>query len=481
MKKASFGFGIICFLSLAACGIGKEEMPPLPTLAVAENVTEKTLPTSDISDITVTLSVTENPTENSKATSTPEPTELPGLTPEAEPTVLPSLTPKQEPTVVPTPTVTPMPIVTPEPTATPAVQPTATKEPTVTPITESKLLSPEISELLEQGEIHPNTVIRGEVCTSKAEADEFVREKSLTYSSFAVIVKNAADLLSAKEYMTLYPEILNMTIEKIDRYDNGFCAVLTNVESVDDANLCYAIRTGDFSVLSECEKEIFAYLSEILDQTGARRLDTVETVKALHDYLVLELKYDIDFRELSHSPEGVMKNKTAVCDGYARTMRLLLLMTGTECKIISGTAGNQPHAWNLVNIDGDWYHVDVTWDDPVPDEEGKVRYLYFLKNDAAMAKTHSWESEITCTENEYQIYMYRDGLCDSYDTMQKVFESQIETREYLLFCYPKGGSLTKDTVLEFVMNTLQMGVSYYPEKELEDYMVLEIVNPLLEQ
>ena len=59
-------------------------------------------------------------------------------------------------------------------------------------------------------------------------------------------------------------------------------------------------------------------------------------------------------------------------------------------------------------------------------------------------------------------------------------EKQIQTEEYLVFCYPKGGTLTEDSILEFVKLQVLQSITYYPEKELADYKVLEIVNPLLE-
>ena len=434
MKKAWLGLSISIILGLAACQSGNEELPPLPTLAVVEEV--------------------------------PEMTDAPVPTPTPDATVTPSVPEKTEATNAPTPTATPKPTVTPKPTATP--KPTG------------KPMAPEISALLEQAEVHKNTTIRGTVCTSEEEANREVREMALTYRSFALIVEDAGDLHSAKEYMALYPEIEKMTIEKIDIYRNGICVVFQNVEVVYDANLCYAIRTGETSVLNDTEKKILRYLNDVLDETGARTLTGVEAVKVLHDYLVLELKYDESFQTLSHTPEGVMENKTAVCDGYARTMRLLLMMTGFECKIISGTAGGESHAWNLVRMEDGWYHLDVTWDDPIPDVEGKVGYLYFLKNDADMAQTHTWKSEIVCTENHYQEYVYADVICTSYEEMQDVYEKQIQTEEYLVFCYPKGGTLTEDSILEFVKMQVLQSITYYPEKELADYKVLEIVNPLLE-
>jgi len=333
--------------------------------------------------------------------------------------------------------------------------------------------------LLEEAEEYENTIMRGTLCESREQANEYVREMAFEYSSFGVLVEDVRYLCSANEYMELYPEIESMVIEKIDIYRNGICATITGVDVPYDVNLCYAIRTGDKSVLSETEKSIYGYLEEVVEETKARELSRIEAVKALHDYLVLELRYDESFQLVSHSPEGVMKNQTAVCDGYARTFRLLLLMAGIESKIISGTAGNESHAWNLVKMEDGWYHADVTWDDPLPDVEGKVGYLYFLKNDKDMAKTHVWESGISCTGNNYQEYVYADVICDSFDMLRAVYERQIQDKEFMTFCYPKGGELNEAIILEFVKKQVQRSITYYPEKELADYMVLEIVNPLL--
>lgn len=468
MRKAYFGIIAVLILSVAACNTEQEERPPLPTLVLTQDVMEEPRLTEEP---TATLKpfgdseVSERPTEVPAPTATQEPMSTP------EPTSTPKPTATSEPTAPPKSTVTSKPTAT--PTSTP--KPTATPKPTTTP----ELISPEISRLLEHAEEHKNTVMRGTLCESKAQTDEYIREMAFEYSSFGVLVEDAAYLCSAKEYMALYPEIENMVIEKIDIYRNGICATITDVEIPYDVTLSYAIRTGDKSILSGTEEAIYSYLEEVVEETKAKELSRVEAVKALHDYLVLELKYDESFQILSHSPEGVMKNRTAVCDGYARTMRLLLMMTGIESKIVSGTAGNESHAWNLVKMEDGWYHVDVTWDDPIPDVEGKVGYLYFLKNDTDMAKTHTWESEISCTENNYQEYVYANVICDSYEAMREVYEKQIQTEEYLTFCYPRGGMLTEDMILEFVKNELWMSITYYPEKELTDYMVLEIVNPLV--
>lgn len=476
MKKAWLGLSICIILGLAACQQGAEEFSPLPTLAVTEEIPEATSVAVETSvpDITPT----PVPTATLKPIETPEPTSTPVPTVTPKPTATPVPTSTARPTSTPAPTSTPKPTATSKPTETPAS--TSTPKPTVTtaPTETPQELSPEIGRLLEDAQVYKNTVMRGTLCESKEQTTEFVREMAFEYKSFGVLVEDASYLCSADEYMTLFPEIEHMVIEKIDIYRNGVCATIAGVEIPYDVTLSYAIRTGDTSILSETELAIYTYLETVIKETNAKKLSRIEAVKALHDYLVLELKYDVDFQSVSHSPEGVVKNQRAVCDGYARTMRLLLMMTGIESKIVSGTAGGESHAWNLVRMEDGWYHVDVTWDDPLPDVEGKVGYLYFLKNDRDMAKTHAWKSEISCTGNNYQEYVFGEVICDSYDSLKTVYEKQIQTEEYLTFCYPKGGVLNEAMILEFVKEQVWRSITYYPEKELADYMVLEIVNPL---
>jgi len=67
----------------------------------------------------------------------------------------------------------------------------------------------------------------------------------------------------------------------------------------------------------------------------------------------------------------------AVCQGYALAFKLCMDILGIESKVILGMTPEGKHAWNAVKLDGEWYYIDVTWDDPVPDAEGKVVYNYF--------------------------------------------------------------------------------------------------------
>ena len=64
----------------------------------------------------------------------------------------------------------------------------------------------------------------------------------------------------------------------------------------------------------------------------------------------------------------------------------------------------------MVKIDGQWYHVDVTWDDPVPDKPGRVSHENFLRSDDGIRSTghYGWTSDYTCTSTKYDKYLWKD-------------------------------------------------------------------------
>ncbi|MBN6188993.1 hypothetical protein JQN58_19245 [Aneurinibacillus sp. BA2021] len=116
-----------------------------------------------------------------------------------------------------------------------------------------------------------------------------------------------------------------------------------------------------------------------------------EKVKAVHDYIVSHVDYDDSLTEFS-AYAALTKGKT-VCNGYALLANKMLKAAGIENKIASGYAVNasgkpELHAWNLVRIEGKWYHIDCTWDDL---GEGKeVFYPFYALSDSEMKRNHQW-------------------------------------------------------------------------------------------
>ncbi len=144
-------------------------------------------------------------------------------------------------------------------------------------------------------------------------------------------------------------------------------------------------------------QEIYNVIREVLDTQITEQMSDYEKELALHDYLTTHCVYS---NEVDQQPEsdiyrayGALVNQDAVCNGYAEAMHLLLLCAGVNTKFVVGKADGIDHAWNLVELDGNWYHLDVTWDDPTPDQGEKTIHPYFNVTDAIMEQSHSWQRE----------------------------------------------------------------------------------------
>lgn len=117
-------------------------------------------------------------------------------------------------------------------------------------------------------------------------------------------------------------------------------------------------------------------------------MDDHEKVKAIHDYVVKHISYDTSYK--AYTAYEALVNRSAVCQGYALLTYQLLKEAGIENHFVTGTGDGQPHAWNLVKIENKWYHLDTTFDDPLPDEQGRVTYSYFNLSDEQIARNHEW-------------------------------------------------------------------------------------------
>lgn len=111
-----------------------------------------------------------------------------------------------------------------------------------------------------------------------------------------------------------------------------------------------------------------------------------------HDYLCENVTYTNDGVSTRYSAFGALVNGKAVCEGYSRAMQLLCKTAGINCSLIKGTSENEAHMWNVVEIYGEWYELDVTWDDL--EEQGTI-YEFFNITTTEMQKTHQRYNEIT--------------------------------------------------------------------------------------
>ncbi len=149
---------------------------------------------------------------------------------------------------------------------------------------------------------------------------------------------------------------------------------------------------GEQSYLMTPEQAAYVEMNaqEIVATIAKNAKTDVEKIKAVNDYIVANTAYTEQTKSSPHSAYTVLAEHGGVCQGYALLAHSMLQKLGFETKYIVGYVGQEDHAWNLVKLDGQWYHLDTTWNDPVPDRKGAIRYQYFLVDDRTMARDHTW-------------------------------------------------------------------------------------------
>lgn len=117
-----------------------------------------------------------------------------------------------------------------------------------------------------------------------------------------------------------------------------------------------------------------------------------EKLVKLNDYITDRVEYDGNYYRnniprVSYTAYGALKYGKAVCEGYAETLGLMLTIAGVENERIAGTitSSGVGHAWNLVKIGGEYYHVDATWNDT-------SNNMFLLVSDEFMSTSRIWNT-----------------------------------------------------------------------------------------
>ncbi len=147
------------------------------------------------------------------------------------------------------------------------------------------------------------------------------------------------------------------------------------------------------------EKSEDKRIEQVIRTTIKKGMSTREKIKAVHDWLIRNVKYDYDgflrgeVPKISHTSQGALLRGIAVCDGYSKAMKKILNRLGIPCEIVIGKCNGTGHAWNMVKTGGKWLYVDVTFDDPIVNGKNtntKPYYTYFLKTAKQMRRDHAW-------------------------------------------------------------------------------------------
>ena len=160
----------------------------------------------------------------------------------------------------------------------------------------------------------------------------------------------------------------------------------------------------EFTSQSQVESAI-SQIEQVKNQILQNRSgNTYDDIRMVHDYLVENIEYDTTVSQSNiYNVYGALVNGRAVCEGYARSFKYLMDKLGIPCTLVIGTGTNsqgqtENHAWNYVQLNGTWYAIDCTWDDPVS-STGYVsqssKYRYFLKGSNEFLQDHTPSGQFT--------------------------------------------------------------------------------------
>ncbi|MDE6435698.1 MAG: Ig-like domain-containing protein [Lachnospiraceae bacterium] len=170
------------------------------------------------------------------------------------------------------------------------------------------------------------------------------------------------------------------------------------------------------------KNQVDAKKREILSNVIVNDMSAVEKALAIHDYIILNTKYDNEaylkyteagspsgskskyFADGDFDIYGTLMNGIAVCQGYSLTYKYLLEAAGIDN---IGFASNTDHIWNTVTFAGNSYYVDCTWDDPNWDTLGNVKHNNFLKSESAFHHT-VLETDRVCNGKAYDSAFWED-------------------------------------------------------------------------
>ena len=264
--------------------------------------------------------------------------------------------------------------------------PTTAPAPTASPIVEEIGVLDISDNILQHGGLLQNT--RSENGAFCVELPEYLAVDSDTYlraeetflracNSFKTEVDLSDYNISVDDLGTFISEVLNTNPRYF--YVSGSMRYRYDwyTGQVTGLMLTYDYTEDEVAPMLEAYDSAVSIATSGVDQTWT----DMEKALYINDYLAQNCEYDTTLKkDFIYSAYGVFVNKVAVCQGYALAYYVLANEMGLDCEVVTSDSLN--HAWNMVKINGKYYQVDTTWNDPTPDFMGWAGHQYFMKSTA---------------------------------------------------------------------------------------------------
>ncbi len=216
--------------------------------------------------------------------------------------------------------------------------------------------------------------------------------KSLTaYEAIYNGIANADASISINEYLLSADELKDI-ISDIHQNEPMFFYFTGGYRYYTLSGYIFSL-IPDYDYEADAITEAKAFVESEIDAIMAtlpKGLSDLQKALYFHDYICANFEYDLGYQ--NYDVYTMLRDKKGVCQAYSLLYDALLERVGIESRPVISKSLN--HRWNEILIDGYWYQVDVTWDDPVYDLFSRARHEYFLLSDSASKSAHDNANDI---------------------------------------------------------------------------------------
>lgn len=253
-------------------------------------------------------------------------------------------------------------------------------------------------------ESNPNALYQEGGFPAAARAPVKSRDTGLQYTLYKELMAESSSIdvsayrVKPADFESIYYEVINahgdlFFVESRYRYSYNTIGGVRYVLNVMPA---YRYTGGERArKLAEFNAEIdniLAYASNAVTALGK--------VMLVNDYFCLNYKYDYSYS--IYDAHSLFTLKTGVCQAYMLGFRAVMEQLGINC--LTATSESMNHTWNMVNVNGEWYHIDVTWNDP--EAQGRAGHGYFLTSDAGLDGHYGWVSAVSADSAFYEDFFW---------------------------------------------------------------------------
>ncbi len=210
------------------------------------------------------------------------------------------------------------------------------------------------------------------------------------------------------------------------------------------------------NILSELQRELNLCCSKW------KWLSDIEKEKNIHDYLVKKVEYGRDQKASSFEAVGPILFGTGVCEGISKAAKLFCDYLGLVSMIVMGKKNTQNtadcqelHAWNIIWIAGNQYHMDITFDLTVM-TYGVSRYDYFNLSDREIQRDHLVLSEYTpkCV-NSYGFYQKENLFLANQKDLMDIIGKNVNKDIVFQLPYDVNFYNAREKVMQIIRNSIQ--------------------------